>query len=43
VAYGAPDAPPSPEQEVEMLKNDAEWLKEQLNAIDQRMDELNQE
>lgn len=43
VAYGAPDAPPSREQEVQMLKNDAEWLKEQLNAIDQRMDELSQE
>jgi hypothetical protein len=42
-AYGAPDAPPSREQEVEMLKNEAEWLKEQLDAIDQRMDELSQE
>jgi hypothetical protein len=43
VAYGAPDAPPAREQEVEMLKNEAEWLKEQLDAIGQRMDELNQE
>jgi hypothetical protein len=43
VAYGAPDAPPSRTQEVEMLKNEAEWLKEQLNVINQRMDELSQE
>jgi hypothetical protein len=43
VAYGAPDAPPSRTQEVEMLKDEAEWLKEQLNVINQRMDELSQE
>jgi hypothetical protein len=43
VPYGAPDAPPSREQEVEILKDDAEWLKQQLDAIGQRMDELSQE
>jgi hypothetical protein len=42
-AYSEPYAPPSREQEVEMLKDEAEWLKEQLNAIHQRMDELSQE
>jgi hypothetical protein len=36
-AYGAPDAPPSREQEVEMLKDEAEWLTEQLDAISRRM------
>jgi hypothetical protein len=43
VAYGAPDAPPSCEQEREMLKGEAEWLKEQPDAINQRMDELSEE
>lgn len=42
-AYGAPYAAPSREQEVEMLKGEAEWLKEQLDAIAQRMEELGQE
>jgi hypothetical protein len=42
-AYGAPFARPSREQEVEMLKGEAEWLKEQLDAIAQRMEELGQE
>jgi hypothetical protein len=42
-AYGAPFAPPSREQEVEMLRGEAEWLKEQLDAIAQRMEELGQE
>jgi len=41
--FGAPDAPPSQEQEVEMLRDEAQWLKEQLDAINQRMDELSQE
>jgi hypothetical protein len=35
--------PPSREQEVDMLKDEAEWLKEQLDAISARMDELGQE
>jgi hypothetical protein len=42
-AYGTPYAPPSREQEVEMLRGEAEWLKEQLDAIAQRMEELGQE
>ena len=42
-AYGVPFAPPSREQEVEMLRGEAEWLKEQLDAIAQRMEELGQE
>jgi hypothetical protein len=41
--YGASYAPPSQAQEVEMLKDEAEWLKEQLDAINKRMDELSQE
>jgi hypothetical protein len=40
---GTPYAAPSQEQEVEMLRDEAEWLKEQLDAINQRMDELSQE
>ncbi len=43
VAYGAPVAAPSREQEVEMLRDEAEWLKEQLDAINQRLEELSQE
>ena len=42
-AYDAPYAPPSQKQEVEALGDEAEWLKEQLEAINRRMDELNQE
>jgi hypothetical protein len=42
-AYGAPYEPLSQAQEVEMLRDEAEWLKEQLDAINSRMDELNQE
>ena len=41
--FGVPDEPPSREQEVEMLRDEAQWLKEQLDAINQRMDELSQE
>jgi hypothetical protein len=43
--YGYPMEPPSPsrEQEIDMLRGEAEWLKEQLDAINRRMDELNQE
>jgi hypothetical protein len=42
-AYGpAGDFPPPPtqEQELEGLKREAEWLKEQLDAINQRVEEL---
>ena len=42
-AYGPAYAAPSRQDEVEMLRNEAEWLKEQLDAINQRMDELSQE
>jgi predicted metal-dependent hydrolase len=37
-------APPvSREQETEFLRTQAEWLKEQLDAISQRITELEQE
>jgi hypothetical protein len=42
-AYGPYGAPPAPEQETEFLKTQAEWLKEQLDAISQRIAELEQE
>jgi hypothetical protein len=41
--YGPYAAPPTPEQETEFLKTQAEWLKEQLDAISQRIAELEQE
>ena len=40
--YG-PSAPPTPEQEAEGLNAQAEWLKDQLNAINQRIEELGKE
>jgi hypothetical protein len=40
--YGPHAAPPTPEQETESLKAQAEWLKEQLDAISQRITELEQ-
>ena len=42
-AYGAYAAPPTPEQETEFLKAQAEGLKEQLDAISQRIAALEQE
>ena len=42
-AYGPYAAPPPPEQETEFLKTQAEWLKEQLDAISQRIAKLEQE
>jgi hypothetical protein len=42
-AYGPYSAPPSREQEAEFLKTQAEWLQEQLDAISQRIAELEQE
>ena len=42
-AYGPYAAPPTREQEAEFLKTQAEWLKEQLDAISQRITELEQE
>ena len=42
-AYGPYGAPPTREQETEFLKVQAEGLKEQLDAISQRIAELEQE
>lgn len=42
-AYNMPPAAPTREQEVEMLRDEAQWLKGQLEAINGRLDELNQE
>ena len=41
--YGPYAAPPIPEQEAESLKAQAEWLKEQLDAINQRIAGLEKE
>jgi len=40
---GAPYTGPSREQEIEILKDEAQWLKERLEEIGTRMDELSQE
>jgi hypothetical protein len=40
--YGPYAAPPTPEQETESLKSQAEWLKEQLDAVTSRIEELEQ-
>jgi hypothetical protein len=42
-SYATPYEPLSRGQEVEMLKDEAEWLRQQLDAISRRMDELSQE
>jgi len=42
-AYDPYAAPPTPEQETEFLRAQAEGLKEQLDAISQRIAELEQE
>jgi hypothetical protein len=44
-AYGPYAAPlgPAPEQEVEFLRSQADWLQEQLAAISSRLEELEQE
>jgi hypothetical protein len=42
-AYGPYAAPPTGEQEAEFLKTQAEWLQQQLDAISQRITELEQE
>jgi hypothetical protein len=39
-AYGPYGAPPTPEQETEFLKSQAEMLKQELDAISQRIAEL---
>jgi hypothetical protein len=38
----SPPAAPTPEQETELLRQQAEWLKEQLDAIGQRIEELSE-
>lgn len=38
-AYGAP----TPDDEIEMLKSQAEWLRNELEAIQSRIDELGRE
>ena len=38
--YGAYAAPPTPEQETEFLRTQAEWLQQQLDGISQRIAEL---
>jgi hypothetical protein len=42
-AYGLGAGPPSEEQEVEMLREEAEWLKQQLDTISGRLAELSEE
>jgi hypothetical protein len=42
-AYGPYAAPPTSEQEVEFLRSQAEWLREQLEAISSRIEELERE
>jgi len=42
-AYGPYGAPPTPEQETEFLKSQAKMLKEELDAISQRIAELEKE
>jgi hypothetical protein len=42
-AYGPYAAPPTREQETEFLRAQAEWLKEQLDAIGRRIEELGRE
>ncbi len=36
-------APPNREQELEMLRDQADWLKSQMDAVNQRIDELDQQ
>lgn len=36
----APWGAPSPEDETEMLRNQADWLKEQLDSVSKRLQEL---
>jgi hypothetical protein len=44
VDYGPPAwgyaPPPTPEQELDGLKSEADWLRNQLDAISQRIEEL---
>jgi hypothetical protein len=38
-----PFAPPTHDQELEALRGQADWLKEQMDAINQRIGELDQQ
>jgi len=38
-----PLAPPTRDQELDMLRSQADWLKEQMDAISQRIGELDQQ
>jgi hypothetical protein len=38
-----PDAPPAPEEEAESLKEQAAWLKGQLDAVNRRITDLERE
>jgi hypothetical protein len=40
---GPYDAAPAPEQEMEMLRGQAEWLQGELDAIGKRLEELERE
>jgi hypothetical protein len=42
-AYGPYPGPPSRDEETEYLRQQAEWLKQQLDAIGRRIEELTQE
>ena len=42
-AWGPWAAPPSQEQEAELLRTQAEWLQQQLDAVSQRVAELEKE
>lgn len=42
VGFGPYDVMPTPEQETEYLRTQAEWLREQLDAITSRIEELEQ-
>lgn len=39
-AWWGPPAPPTREEEIEMLQKEAEWLKEQLEAVSRRIADL---
>ena len=41
--YGPYGAPPAPEQEVDYLRSQAEWLRDTLEAITSRIDELEEQ
>jgi prefoldin subunit 5 len=38
-----PFAPPTRDQELDMLRSQADWLKEQMDAINERIGDLDQQ